>query len=33
MQVESDPLKVEEALYSKTLECMIVETTDGLVES
>ena len=32
MQVDSDPLKVEEALYSEPLECMMVETTDGLVE-
>lgn len=33
MQVDSDPLKVAEALYSKPIECMMVETTDGLVES
>lgn len=33
IQVDSDPMKVEEALYSKPLECMMVETTNGLVES
>ncbi|XP_050897605.1 classical arabinogalactan protein 9-like [Lathyrus oleraceus] len=33
MQVDSDPLKVEEALYSEPLECRMVETTDGLMES
>lgn len=33
MRVDSDPLKVEKALYSEPLECMMVETTDGLVES
>lgn len=32
MQVDSDPLKVEEALYSESFEFMMVETTDGLVE-
>lgn len=32
MQVDSDPLKVEEALYAEPLECMMVETTDGLIE-
>lgn len=33
MQVDSDPLKVEEGLYSEPLECMMVETTDGIIES
>lgn len=33
MQVDYDPMKVEEALYSEPLECMMVETTDVLVES
>lgn len=33
MQVHSDPLKVEEALYFEPFECMMVETTDGLNES
>ena len=33
MQVDSDPLKVEEALYSEPLECMMVETTDSLIEA
>ncbi|KAI5409288.1 hypothetical protein KIW84_054920 [Lathyrus oleraceus] len=33
MQVDSDPMKVEEALYFEPLECMMVETTDCLVES
>lgn len=33
MQVDSDPLKVEESLYAEPLECMMVETTDGLVEA
>lgn len=33
MQVDSNPLKVEEALYSKPLECMMMETTNGLIES
>lgn len=33
MQVDSDPLKVEEALYSEPLECMMVEATDGIMES
>lgn len=33
MQVDSDPLKMQEALYSEPLECMMVKTTDGLVES
>lgn len=32
MQVDSDPLKVEEALYVEPLECMMVETIDGLIE-
>ncbi|XP_050919575.1 uncharacterized protein LOC127137133 [Lathyrus oleraceus] len=32
MQVDSDPLKIEEALYVEPLECMVVETTDGLIE-
>lgn len=32
MQVDSDSLKVDEALYAEPLECMMVETTDGLVE-
>lgn len=31
--MDSDPLKVEETLYSEPLECMMVETTDGLVEA
>lgn len=33
MPMDSDPLKVEEALYSEPLKCMMVETTDGLMES
>lgn len=33
MQVRSDPLEVEEALYSEPLECVMVETTYGLMES
>lgn len=33
MHMESDPLKVEEALYSESIKCMMVETTDDLVES
>ncbi|XP_050901983.1 uncharacterized protein LOC127108851 [Lathyrus oleraceus] len=33
MQVESDPLKVVKDLYLEPLECMMVETTDGLVEA
>lgn len=33
MQVDFDPLKVEEALYSESFECMMVETTDVLMES
>lgn len=33
MQVDSDPQKVEEALYFEPLECMLVETIDGLMES
>lgn len=32
MQVDSDPLKVEEALYAEPLECMMVETNNGLIE-
>ena len=32
MQVDSDPLKVDEALYVEPLKCMMVETTDGLIE-
>ncbi|KAI5428999.1 hypothetical protein KIW84_033844 [Lathyrus oleraceus] len=32
MQVDSDPLKVEEALYVEPLDCMMVDTTDGLIE-
>ncbi|CAI8596325.1 unnamed protein product [Vicia faba] len=30
MQVDTDPLKVDEALYSKPLDCMMVEATEGL---
>ncbi|KAI5408464.1 hypothetical protein KIW84_054342 [Lathyrus oleraceus] len=33
MQVDSDPLKVEEALYLEPLECMMVETIEGLMEA
>lgn len=33
MQLDSDPLKVKEALYSEPLEYMMVETTDGPNES
>lgn len=33
MHVDSNPLKVEEALYYETLECMMVETTNDLTES
>ena len=29
MQVDTDPLKVEEALYSEPLDCMMVEATEG----
>lgn len=32
MQVDFDPLKVEEAMYAKPLEWLMVETTDGLIE-
>lgn len=32
IQVDSDPLKVDEALYSEPLECMMVEITDGLMD-
>ncbi|KAI5424314.1 hypothetical protein KIW84_030490 [Lathyrus oleraceus] len=32
MQVDIDPLKVEEELYVDPLECMIVEATDGPLE-
>lgn len=32
MQVDSDPMKEEEALYVEPLECVMVETADGLVE-
>ena len=30
MQVDNDPLKVEEDLYSEPLDCMMVEATEGL---
>ncbi|XP_050916740.1 uncharacterized protein LOC127131894 [Lathyrus oleraceus] len=33
MQVDSDPFKIEEVLYFEPLECMMVETIDGLMES
>lgn len=29
MQVDTDPLKVEEALYAKPFEVIMVEATDG----
>ncbi|XP_050914946.1 uncharacterized protein LOC127129873 [Lathyrus oleraceus] len=32
MQVDSDPMKVEEALYYEPFECMMVESTDGPME-
>ncbi|XP_050909200.1 uncharacterized protein LOC127122971 [Lathyrus oleraceus] len=32
MQVDYDPLKLEEALHVEPLECMVVETIDGLIE-
>lgn len=32
MQVDSDPMKVKEALYSEPFECMMMETTDGSIE-
>lgn len=32
MLVDSDPLKVEEALYMEPIECMMVEIADGLIE-
>ena len=31
--MDSDPLKVEEDLYFEPLECMMVKTIHGLVES
>ncbi|XP_050896651.1 uncharacterized protein LOC127103431 [Lathyrus oleraceus] len=32
MQVDYDPLKVEEALYAEPPECMMVDTNNGLIE-
>lgn len=32
MQVDYNPLKVEEALYAEPLECMMVYTNNGLIE-
>lgn len=32
MQVDYDPMNVEEALYMEPFKCMIVETADGLIE-
>ena len=33
MQVDTDPLKVEEALYSEPYDCFMVEAADGLDEA
>lgn len=32
MQVDSDPLKVEEELYAEPLDCIMVEPTNGLIK-